>query len=113
MIQRRTFTTSLRRALIAAALFFGLFTLLLALDLANHGLAWQAMWSLTGEENPVGQLRGTVEWGISQIRPQPDTQPYTVIAHTDVNPYGMNTFLEQEVEPEKRERQLQMISEAG
>jgi polysaccharide biosynthesis protein PslG len=113
MTQQRTFMASLRRALITAALFFGIFAVLLALDLANHGLAWQAMWSLTGEENPVGQIRGTVEWAGSLIRPQPDTQPYAVIAHTDVNPYGMNTSLEQEVEPEKRERQLQMISEAG
>src|SRR5215207_5740870 len=105
MTKQRTFMVSLRRALISAALFFGIFAVLLALDLANHGLVWQTMWSLTGEENPVGQIRGTVEWAGSLIRPQPDTQPYTVIAHTDVNPYGMNTFLEQEVEPEKRDRQ--------
>ena len=37
----------------------------------------------------------------------------TPISHTDVTPYGVNTFLQQEVEPEKRERQLQMIREAG
>jgi hypothetical protein len=31
----------------------------------------------------------------------------------DVNPFGINTFLEQEVEPEKRERSVQMIADAG
>jgi len=35
------------------------------------------------------------------------------VAHAGVCPFGINVFLEQEVEPEKRERTLQMISEAG
>ena len=35
------------------------------------------------------------------------------IQHAGVNPYGINTFLEQEVEPAKREQQVQMIAEAG
>jgi hypothetical protein len=35
------------------------------------------------------------------------------VAHTGICPFGINVFLEQEVEPEKRERTLQMVSEAG
>ncbi|GAI88379.1 unnamed protein product [marine sediment metagenome] len=46
-------------------------------------------------------------------RPQPKTKPYVPVSHTGVCPFGINVFLEQEVETEKRERTLQMISEAG
>lgn len=35
------------------------------------------------------------------------------MAHTGVNPFGVNTFLEQEVEPEKVELALQLIYDAG
>ncbi len=85
----------------------------LALDLANHGLAWQFFRSQTGEEAPLAQVRGMVDWLGNFTRPAPDTEPYTPIAYTGLNPYGVNTFLEQEVEPAKRERQLQMIQDAG
>lgn len=86
---------------------------LLALDLANRGLAWQTFWSLTGEEEPIGQLRGMLEWSGGLLRPQPRTAALTPINHTWQNPYGINTFLHQEVEVAKREQILQMITEAG
>ena len=86
---------------------------LLALDLANRGLVWQVFWSLTGEENPAAQVRGMVEWAGNFTRPQPTTAPLVPIQHTDVNPFGINTFLEDEVEPAKREQQVQMIRAAG
>ena len=86
---------------------------LLALDLANRGLVWRLFWQLTGEETPAAQLRGMVEWPGRLFRAQPDTRPMAVIAHTGMNPYGVNTFLQQEVEPAKREQQLQMIADAG
>jgi hypothetical protein len=71
------------------------------------------MWSLTGEEAPAAQLRGMVEWLGNFTRVQPRTEPDAQLQHVEVNPYGINTFLEQEVEPAKRERQAQMIAEAG
>ncbi len=85
----------------------------LALDLAKHGLVWNVFWSLTGEETPLSQIRGMVEWAGNFIRQQPQTEPLVPISHTDVPPYGINTFLQQEVEVAKRERSLQMIAEAG
>ncbi len=88
-------------------------SVLLILDLTQQGLAWRFFWSVTGEETPLAQMRGVVEWLGHFIRTQPTTEPYVSITHTDVNPYGINTFLEQEVEPEKRERQVQMIADAG
>jgi hypothetical protein len=96
-----------------AGVFLILFAVLLALDLSNRGLAWRTFWQLTGEETPAGQLRGMVEWAGRWLRPQPNTQPMALIAHTGMNPYGINTFLQQEVEVAKREQQLQMIADAG
>ena len=55
------FLSHYRRALIAAFLIIIILTVGLALDLANHGLAWQTMWSLTGEEKPLAQMLGTVD----------------------------------------------------
>jgi hypothetical protein len=86
---------------------------LLALDLANRGLAWQALWSVTGEEEPLPQLRGVVEWLGVFTRAQPRTDALAPIQHISDNPYGVNTFLQQEVEIAKRDRQVQMIAEAG
>jgi len=85
----------------------------LALDLANKGLIWQFAWEVTGEEEPIAQMRGVVEYAITLTRPQPNTQPMVPIAHTNVNPYGVNTFLQNEVERAKIDEQLRMIDEAG
>jgi hypothetical protein len=48
---------------------------LLALDLANQGLAWRVFWNLTGEEAPLAQVRGMVEWVGNFTRAQPRTAP--------------------------------------
>lgn len=47
------------------------------------------------------------------LRPRPETASYVPIDHTGVNPFGINVFLNQEVEPWKRERTVQMVAEAG
>ncbi|MDQ7036475.1 MAG: cellulase family glycosylhydrolase [Anaerolineae bacterium] len=88
-------------------------TILLLVDLQFRGLAWQFMWSKTGEEAPVGQILGTIQWLGNFTRPQPQTKPLVPIAHTDAIPYSINTFLHQEAEEAKREEQLRMITAAG
>ncbi len=103
-----------RRRSITLIVVIGLvFGALLALDLANQGLAWRIFWNLTGEEAPLAQIRGMVEWAGNFTRMQPRTAPMVPIDHTYENPYGINVFLQEEVEPEKRERIVQMVSEAG
>jgi polysaccharide biosynthesis protein PslG len=87
--------------------------LLLLLDLQFQGLAWRVFWQTTGEEEPIGQIRGMVEWAGNGLRPQPQTAPHTPIQHTDIAPFGVNTFLQLEAAPAKREAQVRMISEAG
>jgi hypothetical protein len=104
----KPFSRRLILPLIALFLLTGL-----SLDLGNRGLVWQALWNLTGEEEPASQLLGFVYYLGNYIRRQPDTQPMTPINHADVSPFGINTFLQQEVEVAKRERSLQLIREAG
>ena len=71
------------------------------------------LYNVTGEETLPGQLRGTLEWLGNVTRPRPETADLVPVANTGANPFGVNVFLEQEVEPEKRERAVQMIAAAG
>ena len=86
---------------------------LLAFDLHFRGLAWQAIWSLTGEEAPLAQIRATVEVAGNLVRHPLDTQPLAAIDHKADIPYGVNTFLQQEVEADKIDAMLGMIRAAG
>ncbi len=72
-----------------------------------------SLYDLTGEEELAGQLRGMVHWVNTAVRPQPRLAPDADITHTDAVPFGVNTFLEQEAEIAKRDRSLELISEAG
>lgn len=68
----------------------------------------------TGEEDHWEQVKGfgALLWLWLRYG-SPDTAPYVPMPYTGVNPFGINTFLEQEVEAEKVERALSMIAEAG
>ncbi len=48
-----------------------------------------------------------------QSAPQRAAARASTFPHTDVNPYGANTFLSKEVEDWKREKTVQMMSDAG
>jgi hypothetical protein len=70
--------------------------------------------SVTGEEDPWEQVKGFGRLvALRLTRPPLQLEPYTPIAHAGVCPFGINTFLEQEVEPAKVEKALQMIHAAG
>jgi hypothetical protein len=73
----------------------------------------ETLFQWTGEEELPGQIRGLLQLAAGRLRPQPETRPDVSIAHADVNPFGINTFLQNEVELTKRERQVQLIAEAG
>jgi len=82
-------------------------------------LAWgmaplrRLAFEVSGETEWLPQARGLLQYATNLMRPQPDTRPHVPVNYSDVSPFGVNTFLEQEVEPAKRERQMQMIAEAG
>lgn len=90
-----------------------LLLLLLLLVYSQRGALQAQLFALTGEENAFAQVRAAGHLLSDLIRPPLDLQPEVPIAHNGVNPYGINTFLQQEVEPAKRERQVQLIAAAG
>ena len=71
------------------------------------------LFAITGEERLLPQLRGLVQWAFRWTRPLPRTADDVAVIYIDLPPFGVNTFLEQEVEPEKRAQSLQMIAGAG
>lgn len=73
--------------------------------------AWA--FSVTGEEEPLSQARALWHIALGYLRPPLDLQAEVPIQHNGVNPFGINTFLQQEVELSKREEQVRLIAEAG
>jgi hypothetical protein len=92
---------------IAVALVAGVLLLVALWPDAN------SLYELTGEETLPSQLRGVLHWLNTAVRPQPELAAEAQIAHADVSPFGMNTFLQQEVLPEVREESLRRLHEAG
>ena len=84
-----------------------------ALDRQYRGLAWQFLWSQTGEEEAPGQIRGLVEVAGNLVRHPLMTEALAPIDNKADTPWGINTFLQEEVERPKIEAMLRMISEAG
>ena len=68
------------------------------------------MWQHTGEEDFGAQVKGVTDLLSDLLRPRLDLRPDAVTQHADVNPFGVNVFLEQEAEPAKRELAVQMAS---
>jgi len=73
----------------------------------------EIMFGITGEETLLAQVRGIAQWALGGLRPFPSTVPEAAVAYTDLAPFGVNTFLDQEVESDKRERSVEMIADAG
>ncbi len=92
----------------------GLLVIAALLGAAFLFLPWRGwLYAVTGEEQLLPQVRGTVQWAFNWMRPLPKAADDVMVAHTELAPFGINTFLNLEVEPEKRERSLQMIADAG
>ncbi len=72
-----------------------------------------SLFYVTGEEGLLRQARALFQWGFRWMRPLPQLANDTAVAYTDEVPFGVNTFLDQEVEPQKREQTLQMVKDAG
>jgi hypothetical protein len=95
--------------------------LLLTLAILLVGLgAWlkrgdirDALFDLTGESEALPQVRGFLQYLSNYTRPAPRTDDFAAVAHAGVNPFGVNTFLQLEVEESKREKQVQMLHAAG
>ena len=105
------YTHALRQTLILWAsllILGGLAFLLLRLPATR---AW--LWQETGEEEFFAQVKGLSDLLSAQMRPPLDLQADATIDYVNVNPFGVNTFLEQEVDPDKRAKLMQMAHDAG
>jgi hypothetical protein len=71
------------------------------------------LFNLTGEESTLPQISGVIQYALTQLQPPLHTADDVPVQYAQMNPYGINTFLQSEVEPEKREKAVQMIAEAG
>ena len=81
--------------------------------LAQLGQPNQWLFNLTGEEALLPQLKGLSDLAAGAMRPRLQTADMAPITHAGVNPLGVNVFLEQEVDPAKREQVVRMAGEAG
>jgi hypothetical protein len=94
--------------------------IVLCLMLLSAAVCWSlpqrlSLWmaSVTGEEDLWEQIKGTGAWLFLQLQPEIETAPLTPMRHSGLSPYGINTFLEQEVEETKVEQSLALIAGAG
>ncbi len=71
------------------------------------------LFNLTGEEALLPQIKGLSDLAAGAMRPRLQTEDMAPVAHAGVNPFGVNVFLEQEVDPAKRELAVRMAHEAG
>ena len=71
------------------------------------------VFDITGETEFDAQIRALWQLSASYLRARPNLRLESKPVMANVIPYGINTFLEQEVELHKRERQVKIISDAG
>jgi polysaccharide biosynthesis protein PslG len=85
----------------------------LALSILALPPARSWLWQQTGETEFAAQVKGLSDRLGDQLRPRLSLQPNAVTSHAKLNPFGVNTFLEQEAELAKRELAVRMAADAG
>lgn len=98
--------------------WFALLDLLVLVSLATLMLARrddvrQFLVNQTGEEDTFRQLGALGYLAVSMTRPAPVTADFTPMRYTNVPPFGVNTFFEQEVDESKIRASMQLIHDAG
>ncbi len=73
----------------------------------------RTLFYVTGEELPLPQLSGAVQLTFNLFRPGLDLASDTPVTHAAVNPFGVNTFLQNEADPHKRRLAMEMAANAG
>jgi len=73
--------------------------------------AW--LFNVSGEKDLFPQLKALSDLSADLMRPPVQTADLTPVQYAGVNPFGVNVFLEQEVEPAKRELAVKMAAAAG
>lgn len=73
----------------------------------------QALADWTGEEDSSYQLRALGFLALALFQSPRDTADYAPMPYTDMPPFGVNTFFEQEVEEQKIRAGMKLLSDAG
>ncbi len=71
------------------------------------------LFNLTGEEALFSQLKALTDLSADLLRPRLDLAPEAPVKYANLNPYGVNVFLNEEVEPAKREQTVRLAKDAG
>jgi hypothetical protein len=71
------------------------------------------LFDLTGEEKLLPQLKGLTDLAADLLRPPLRLAADIPVRHAGVSPYGVNVFLNEEVDPAKREEIVRLAAEAG
>lgn len=94
-----------------------LWPILLALALVFGLGTWpntsRALFYLVGEEQPLPQLIGVTQLAFNLVRPPLKLANDVPVAQAGVNPFGVNTFLQNEADPHKRRLVIEMVANAG
>ena len=72
-----------------------------------------ALVNLTGEEAFFAQIKGLSDLSADLLRGRLSLAPDAPVRYTNLNPFGVNVFLNEEVEPAKREQTVKLAAEAG
>jgi hypothetical protein len=90
---------------VLAVLAFSMFTLRDSIS--------ETVFSITGETQAGPQITALAQLPLNLTTPPLALEPDAAIRHTGLNPFGINTFLHQEVEGKKRIQIMELISAAG
>jgi hypothetical protein len=96
--------------MIAALLLAGLIVLA---AFAGRQRIGGALFYLTGEERLFSQLKGLTDLSSDLLRPRLRLAEETPVSPSGLSPYGVNVFLNEEVEPAKREETVRLAADAG
>lgn len=99
--------------LILAALNVLVFVALVPAFALQREALRQTLADWTGEQDPSYQLRALGLMALGWLQPPHDTADYAPMPYTDLPPFGINTFFEQEVEDAKVRLGMQLIKDAG
>jgi len=87
--------------------------LAIALSLAAWPGITRALFYVTGEEDPLPQLTGITQLAFNMVRPPLQLANDVPVTQAGVNPFGVNIFLQNEVDPHKRRLAMEMVANAG
>lgn len=106
--------SSSRRGILALVVLVVLgVCVLVPLVLSQQAPVRQTLADWTGEQDPSYQLRALGYLALSLFQPARDTADYVPMPYTDMPPFGINTFFEQEVEEAKIRGSMELLRGAG